>query len=488
MTSTTKLAPATLPEFDVVVIGGGPGGYISAVHCAELGLRVALVERERMGGVSLGWGCIPTKAMLRYATIVDALRCEKIPGIRISGLTVDYAAVHKHSRDIADRLVMDVNRLLLDNNITVYRGHAMLAGATDVEVETMDALYKLRAKNIILATGTSAANSPLAAYGAHILTYREALDRPVLPDPLIVVGAGPVGLECATIFAAYNRETLLFESSDRVLPNEDHDISAAMAEALSKSSVKLHTSCEILPTSVHPDEPVGRRVALSVRNTVSGELRVHYAEAVMLAFGHVPNTRDLGLEKAGVVTDEHGYIVTDEYLCTNVPGIYAVGDVTGKPALASVAEAQAHYVAMQVSHGEGLRMPGNLAPVYANIPHYIYSSPQVAGVGLTETQAIARGREINIRRMPFKTSLAMNRSSNSFDGFVKVISDLDTDRVLGVHMIGPNVTELLPQLAFHGGHGVRADDLMHAIQSQAGLRDPLRHALRELEGLELHGG
>ncbi|PKO21381.1 MAG: dihydrolipoyl dehydrogenase [Chloroflexi bacterium HGW-Chloroflexi-1] len=474
-------------NYDVVIIGGGPGGYVAAVRAAQLSQKVAIIEREFLGGVCLNIGCVPTKSLLRNAEIVNLLREGKDYGFAFESLTVDYAVAQKRSRQVSDRLVKGVQFLMKKNKIDVYQGIGCLRTATQVEVtagpdvaavsgQKFDGV--LNAKNIIIATGATPRSLPgMQVDGVKIITSREALELTAVPRRLVVVGAGAIGMEFAYLFRSYGAAVTVIEMLPHVLPLEDDDTAAEVARAFKKQGIAT-----LVDTRTAAVEPTVAGVTVRVKDQGTGAEQAIEADVVLVAIGVAPNSQGIGLAAAGVQTDQRGFIPVDETMRTNVPGIYAVGDVTGKLLLAHVASAQG-IVAAEHSAGHETR-PIREAD-YAFMPRATYCHPQVASLGLTEAQAQAQGYEIKVGKFPF---LANGKALglNDKDGFVKIISDARYGEILGAHLVGPEVTELLPELVLAHTWELTAAEIARTVHAHPTLAEVIMEAAHAVEGQAIH--
>lgn len=479
---------ADVPSYDVVVIGGGPGGYVAAIRAAQLGQKVALVEREFLGGVCLNIGCIPTKSLLRNAELANILTSEsKDFGFSFENLTLDYSVAQKRSRQVSDRLVKGVGFLMRKNKVDVYQGTATLKSAKQIEVKaTADAPAvngqkydgPIDAKNIIVATGHHPRSLPgMAPDGKRIITYREALFLTTAPKRIVVVGAGAIGMEFAYVFRAYGAEVTVIEMLPHVLPLEDEETAAEVAKAFKKQGIKalVNSRTEAVETT-----DTGVRVRVKDQGT-NAEQTVE-ADMVLIAVGVAPNTEGLGLEAAGVQTDKRGFIIVDEQLRTNVPGVYAVGDVTGKLLLAHVGSAQG-IVAAETIAGHETRPLRDVD--YAFMPRCTYCKPQVASLGYTEAQAREKGYEIKIGKFPFVAN-GKALGLNEKEGFVKIISDAKYGEILGAHMVGPEVTELLPELVLARTWELTTEEIARSVHAHPTISEALMEAAHAVEGQAIH--
>lgn len=463
--------------YDVIVIGGGPGGYVAAIKAAQMGQKVACIERESLGGVCLNWGCIPTKSLLRNAELANILTGEsKEFGFSFENLKLDYAVAHKRSRQVSDRLVKGIGFLFKKNGVTHIQGTAALAGPKQVKV--MPSGDVLTAKSIIIATGARARSLPgMTVDGQRIITYRQALELTAAPKRLIVVGAGAIGMEFAYVFRAYGAEVTVIEMLPHVLPLEDDDTAAEVAKAFKKAGIKT-----LVNTRTEGVETTDAGVTVRVKDQASGAEQSLAADVVLVAVGVAPNSADIGLEAAGVQTDKRGFIPVDDHMRTNVPGVYAIGDVTGKLMLAHVASDMGIVAA---EHAAGHETRPIKDADYAFMPRCTYCKPQVASLGYTEAQAKERGYEIKVGKFPFVAS-GKALGLNEKEGFVKIIADAKYGEILGAHMVGPEVTELLPELALARTWELTAEEIAHTVHAHPTLSEALMEAAHAVAGQAIH--
>jgi dihydrolipoamide dehydrogenase len=464
-----------MEEFDVIVMGAGPAGYVCAIRAAQLGLKTAIVDKQWLGGVCLNVGCVPSKALLRNAEIAHLLRNQtKEFGVSFDNLTLDYAAAVKRSRQVSQRLTKGVGFLMKKNNIAVYMGSARLVTRDTVHVTgEQDTVTELKAKNIVIATGASVAIPPgWTIDGEKIITYLEAILQEKLPKSVIVIGAGAIGVEFATIWNSYGVEVTVVEMLPRLVPLEDEEISNELAKALNKRKINA------LPG--HRVEAI-QAVENGVRITVSSEAgeKTLEAEQALVAIGFKPNSRNLGLEELGVQISQRGMIEIDERMATNIPGIWAIGDVTGKLMLAHVGSAQGVVCAENMAGSETVTLD------YERMPRATYCQPQIASFGITEAQAKERGYEVKVGRFPFQANgkaLGLGESS----GWVKIISDAKYGEILGAHMIGPEVTELLPELTLAQAMELTTAEIARNVHAHPTLSEALMEAAHASEGHAIH--
>jgi len=461
--------------YDITIIGAGPGGYVAAIRAAQLGMKVALVEGEHLGGVCLNWGCIPTKALLRNAEVVSLLDRGREFGFSVSDVELDFGAAVQRSRQVSERLVKGVGLLMRKNNVDVIEGRGVLKSPTSVEVALDDGSTRtIESENIIIATGGHARTIPgIEPDGERVMTYRSAIVLDDLPESVVVVGAGPIGMEFTQVWNAYGTEVTVVEMLPRPVPLEDEEVSKVVERAFRRRrGVTVMTSTRVQGIEV---------IDAGVRVTVLGEddeEKVLEAERALIAIGVQPNTKDIGLETVGVKT-ERGSIVVDEAMRTSVSGVYAIGDVTGKMALAHVASTQG-IIAVETIAGEDPR------PLdYDAVPRCTYCHPQVASFGLSETQATEEGYDIKVGTFPFRPNgkaLALGER----EGFVKIIADETTGEILGAHMVGPEVTELLPELVAARTWELTPEEIARTVHAHPTLSEALMEAAHGVFGEPLH--
>ena len=468
-----------MAEPDLVVIGAGPGGYVAAIRATQLGLKVAIVEREALGGVCLNWGCIPTKALLRSADVFETITHAKAYGLKVEGASFDLKAVVDRSRKVAGQLSSGVAFLMKKNRIEVIEGTATLkpgAAAPVVEVALKaGGARTLKPANVLLATGARARTIPAAGLepdGKLIWTYREAMVPAALPKRLLVIGSGAIGIEFASFYRALGSEVTVVEALDRILPAEDAEISALAAKAFSKRGIRLLTSAQVKSLKAGADS-----VTASV-TTADGKAEEITADRCILAVGIVGNVEGLGLEALGVKV-EKTHVVTDGLGRTGVPGLWAIGDLCGGPWLAHKAshEGVAAVEAMTGGHPHALKV--------ARVPGCTYATPQVASIGLTEEKAKAAGREIRVGRFPFNgngKAIALGEP----DGLVKTIFDAKTGELLGAHMIGTEVTELIQGYAVAMTLETTEAELIETIFPHPTLSEMMHEAVLAAHGRVLH--
>ena len=462
-------------RFDVVVIGAGPGGYVAAIRASQLGMKTAIIDKQWMGGVCLNVGCIPSKALLRNAEVAHILRERgKEFGFSFENLKLDFGVAVKRSRQVSDRLVKGVGFLMKKNNITVFMGTAKLSGPNAVSVTDKDGkLTELAAKNIIVATGASSAvPGAWKVDGEKVVTYWEAILQEKLPKSVVVIGSGAIGVEFSTVWSSYGVDVTIVEMLPRIVPLEDEEVSAELEKAFKKRGIKVLAG--------HKVEAV-ETTDSGVRVTVSsnGENKVLEAEQALVAIGFRPNSRDLGLEDVGVKVSERGFVEIDERMQTNVPGIYAIGDVTGKLMLAHVGSAMGILAAEAIAGHE-------IHPLnYEMMPRATYCQPQVASFGLTEAQAKERGYSVKVGRFPFQAN-GKALGLGDYAGWVKLVVDEKYGELLGASMIGPEVTELLPELTLAQMMELTPAEIARNVHAHPTISEALMEAAHGAEGQAIH--
>ncbi|HEY4941994.1 MAG TPA: dihydrolipoyl dehydrogenase [Rhizomicrobium sp.] len=460
--------------YDVVVIGAGPGGYVCAIRAAQLGLKTAIVERDRLGGICLNWGCIPTKALLRSSEIWDLMHRLDEFGFSADNLQFDIAKIVARSRKVSTQLSNGVAFLMKKHKITVIAGEAKLAGQGKLTVTKDGKTEDVTAKNIVLATGARARSfSGMEPDGKLIWTYREAMVPPAFPKSLLIVGSGAIGIEFASFYRTLGAEVTVVEVLDRVLPVEDEEISALAAKAFAKQGMKLRTA-----TTVEKLEKGADNVTATLK-TKDGKTETLTVDRVILAVGIVGNVENLGLEAAGVKVDRT-HVVINEWGETGVAGIWAIGDLAGAPWLAHKAMHEGVIVAERIAGVKGAH-PLDVSKV----PGCTYCWPQVASVGMTEAKAKAGGRKIKVGRFPFignGKAIALGDA----DGLVKTVFDADTGELLGAHMIGAEVTELINSYTLARSGELTDVELAHTIFPHPTLSEMLHEAVLDADKRALH--
>jgi len=462
-------------EFDLIIIGSGPGGYVAAVRASQLGMKVALVEKAETGGICLNWGCVPTKALLKSAQVLEYARRAADYGINAGEAPApDFGAVIARSRGVADMMSKGVQYLLKKYNVPVISGFGRLKGAGAVEVEAADGTKEIyNAKHIILATGARSRELPnLRQDGKRIIGYREAMTLPSLPESMVVVGSGAIGSEFAGFYRTMGTEVTLVEFMPRILPIEDEEVSRTMERSFKKAKMKV-----MVNSTVEKVDTTGEKCIVTIK-TPRGDVTVE-ADIVLSAVGITPNIEGIGLEEAGVKT-EKGRVVVDEFYRTSVSGIYAIGDIIPGPALAHVASAEA-IVCVEKIAGK------NPHPVdYSNIPGCTYTTPEAASCGMTEEAAKAAGIETKTGKFMFMAS-GKASAAGAREGFVKLVFNAADDRLIGGHLIGMNVTEMISSLVVAHKMGATAHDLKNSIHPHPTMSEGIMEAAAAALGEAIHG-
>jgi dihydrolipoamide dehydrogenase len=461
--------------YDVIVIGAGPAGYVAAIRAAQLKQKVAIVDRQWLGGVCLNVGCIPSKALLKNAELAHTLlKRGRDFGFSFENLQLDFPAAVKRSRQVSNRLVKGIELLMKKNNVAVHMGTAKLTEKDIVTVTGQDGtVTELQAKNIIIATGASAA-VPVAwkVDGEKIVTYQEAILQERLPKSVIIIGAGAIGMEFATVWNSYGVEVTIVEMLPHILPLEDEEAAAEVARAYTRRGVRLLAG--------HKVDAV-EATASGVKVTVSAAdgTQVLEAEQTLVAIGFRPNSKGLGLEELGVTLDGRGFVGIDEKMATSVPGIWAIGDVTGKLMLAHVGSAMGIVCAENIAGQETVTLD------YEMMPRATYCSPQVASFGITEAQAKERGHAVKVGRFPFQAN-GKALGLADYAGWVKLVVDEKTDQLLGATLVGPEVTELLPELTLAHMMALTPAQIARNVHAHPTLSEVLMEAAHAAEGNAIH--
>lgn len=459
-------------NFDLIVIGAGPGGYVAAIRAAQLGLKTAVVEREHVGGICLNWGCIPTKAMLRSSEVFHLMHRAKEFGLKATGIDYDLDAVVQRSRGVAKQLSGGVGHLLKKNKVTTIMGEASLAGKGKVTVKTDKDTQTLTAKNIVLATGARARELPgLEADGDLVWMYKHALKPTRMPKKLLVIGSGAIGIEFASFYNTLGAETTVVEVMDRVLPVEDEEISKFAQKAFEKQGMKIKAKAMVKQL----DRAKGKVTAHIEQD---GKITKEVFDTVISAVGIVGNVEGLGLEKLGVKIDR-SHVVTDEYCRTGVEGIYAIGDIAGAPWLAHKASHEGVMVAELIAGQKPHAVDPN------SIAGCTYCTPQVASVGLTEAQAKEAGHDVKVGRFPFignGKAIALGEP----EGLVKTVFDAKTGELLGAHMIGAEVTELIQGYVVGRQLETTEEDLMQTVFPHPTLSEMMHESVLDAYGRAIH--
>ncbi|MGB4546359.1 MAG: dihydrolipoyl dehydrogenase [Flavobacteriaceae bacterium] len=453
-----------MSHFDVIVLGSGPGGYVTAIRASQLGFKTAIVEKENLGGVCLNWGCIPTKALIKSAQVFEYLQHAEDYGLKASGVDKDFDAVVKRSRNVAGTMSKGVQFLLKKNKIEVINGHGkVLPGKKIAVTDANGKAVEYTANNIIIASGARSRELPsLPQDGKKIIGYRQAMTLDKQPEKLIVVGSGAIGIEFAYFYNAMGTDVTVVEYLPNIVPVEDKDISIQLEKSFKKAGVKVMTSSEV--TKV---DTTGKGVIVTVK-TAKGE-EILEADIVLSAVGINTNIENIGLEDVGIATDRDKVLVNDFYQ-TNIPGYYAIGDITAGPALAHVASAEGILCVEKLAGME-------VHPLdYGNIPGCTYSSPEIASVGLTEQQAIDKGLDIKVGKFPF-TASGKAVASGTPEGFVKVIFDAKYGEWLGCHMIGAGVTDMIAEAVVARKLETTAHEILKTIHPHPTMSEAVMEAV-----------
>ncbi len=464
-------------DYDIIIIGGGPGGYVAAIKASQLGMSVALVEDKHLGGICLNWGCIPTKALLRASEIRHILDNVGEFGFKVSNIKMDINNITKRSRKVAAQLSSGISHLLKKNKVKVYEGFGSLvkesSNVKKINIKTKDKIMNKTAKNVILATGARSRNLPfVSSDGLNIWDYKTAMTPPKLPSSLIIVGSGAIGMEFASFYNDLGVEVTIIESLPSILPNEDNDISKIVKESFEKRGIKIKTNATLKSVA-------SKSNTISAEITINDKVEIIYSEKLILAIGIVANTEKLGLEDFNIKIDK-GHVVTDEFLETDEKGIYAIGDITKGPWLAHKAS---HEGILCVEKIAGHK---NLKPIdKTSIPGCTYCRPQVASIGMTETQARSRNINLKIGKFPFignGKAIALGES----EGLIKTIFNKDTGELIGAHMVGPEVTELVQGFSIAKKLETTEHELMHTIFPHPTLSEGIHESVLDAYNQAIH--
>lgn len=462
-----------MSDYDLIVLGSGPGGYVAAIRAAQLGLKTAIVERENLGGICLNWGCIPTKALLRSAEIYHYMQHAGDYGLTAANISADIDAVVKRSRGVAKQLNQGVTHLMKKNKITVHMGDGKLIAANTLTVTKDGKTEELTAKNIILATGARARDLPFApADGKRIWTYRHAMVPPEMPKKLLVIGSGAIGIEFASFYNDMGAEVTLVEMLDRIVPVEDADVSAFLEKALTKQGMKIMTGA-----GVESLKASATGVSAAIKGKDGKVAQSEFTHCIV-AIGIVPNTENIGLEALGVEMDR-GFLKTDPMCRTNVPGLWAIGDITAPPWLAHKASHEGVIAAEAIAGGHPVAMD----PL--NIPGCTYCHPQIASVGLTEAKAKEAGYAVKVGNFPFLgngKAIALGEA----EGFIKTVFDAKTGELLGAHMVGAEVTELIQGYTIGKTAELVEADFMHTVFPHPTLSEMMHESVLGAYGKMIH--
>ncbi|MBB4613847.1 dihydrolipoyl dehydrogenase [Novosphingobium taihuense] len=467
-------------QYDVIVLGSGPGGYVAAIRCAQLGLRTAIVERENLGGICLNWGCIPTKALLRSAEVLNHMKHAAAYGLAADNIRADLDAVVKRSRGVAKQLNQGVTHLMKKNKITVHMGNGKLKAPGQLEVTSDKGTEVLQAKHIIIATGARARDLPFAkADGERVWTYRHAMTPKELPSNLLVIGSGAIGIEFASFYNDMGSKVTVVEMMDRIVPVEDADVSAFLEKALVKQGMTILTKAGVKSLAVGKD---GVKAAITKKD--GSVLEADFSH-VIVAVGIVPNVENIGLEECRIDPDKRFHIKTDGYGRTNVGGIWAIGDVTDGPWLAHKASHEGVIAAETIAAELGNKDVHPHPMDRGNIPGCTYCHPQIASVGLTEAKAKEAGYEVKVGTFPFignGKAIALGEP----EGFVKTVFDAKTGELLGAHMIGAEVTEMIQGYVVGKTLETTEAELMHTVFPHPTISESMHESVLAAYGRAIH--
>ena len=461
-----------MKEYDIVIIGSGPGGYVTAIRASQLGLKTAIIEKESLGGVCLNWGCIPTKALLKSAQVFNYLKHANDYGLKITEYDKDFDAVVNRSRDVAKGMSKGVQFLMKKNKIDVFTGYGKIMEGKKVSVNFNNKTEEIKGKNIIIATGARSRELPsIPQDGKKILGYREAMTLKKQPKKMIVVGSGAIGTEFAFFYNAMGTEVIIVEYLNRIVPLEDEEVSKQLEKSFKKSGIKIMTNSEV--TKV---DTTGKGVKATVK-TSNGDETLS-ADIILSAAGIKSNIENLGLEELGIAVDEDKIMVNDFYE-TNLPGYYAIGDVTSGQALAHVASAEGILCVEKIAGH-------NVEPIdYGNIPGCTYCNPEIASVGLTEAQAKEKGLDIKIGKFPFSAS-GKAQAGGTSEGFVKVIFDAKYGEWLGCHMIGAGVTDMISEAVLGRKLETTGHEVLKAVHPHPTMSEAVMEAVADAYDEVIH--
>ena len=459
--------------YDIIIIGSGPGGYVAAIRASQLGLKVAIVEKENLGGICLNWGCIPTKALLKSAQVFEYINHSSDYGISVKEAKTDFDAIIKRSRGVADGMSKGVQFLMKKNKIDVIEGFGKLTKDKKVEVTSKDgkkAIYE--AKSIILATGGRARELPnVKIDGVKVIEYRKAMSLEKQPKSMVIIGSGAIGVEFAYVYAMMGTKVTIVEFMPRIVPVEDEDVSKELEKNYKKKGIEIYTN-----SAVESVDTKGEGCKVAVK-TPTGNITID-CDIVLSAAGVVTNLEGIGLEDAGIITDK-GKVIVDDFYKTNIPNVYAIGDIVKGPALAHVASAEGIICVEKIAghHPEPLN--------YGNIPGCTYCQPEIASVGMTEKAAKDAGYEIKVGKFPFAAS-GKASAAGAKEGFVKMIYDAKYGELLGAHMIGANVTEMIAEIVVARKLETTAHEIMKAVHPHPTMSEAIMEATEQAYGECIH--
>ncbi len=451
-----------MPEkYKLIVIGAGPGGYVAAIRAAQLGIKTAIIEKEYMGGVCLNWGCIPSKALLYTTELKRTIEGAKRIGLTVDNVKIDLGTLRKHKDDTVKRLTGGVKLLLDKAGVKIFNGTASFLSANEIEITAGKGKEKIAGDNFIIATGTTPFELPMLKFnGKNIIGARESIDIPSIPKELLVVGAGPIGVEMATVYQTLGSKVTIVEVLDSVLPLLDADISEASEKALKKQGMEILLSSKVISSKV-----VKNRVNVSIETPKGKEDRTF--DTVLVAAGMKPNSGGLNLDKIGVKLDNKGFIVVDKKMRSSVRHIYAIGDVAGGLLLAHKASHEGVVAAESIAGGAA-------TADWKAVPYAVFTDPEIAGIGMTEKEAKDAGKKIKVGRFPYR-AVGKAIATLASDGFTKVISDTDTDEILGIHIFGPHSGDII----FAGTVAMEMDGTSEDLSRMMAVHPTLSEALME---------
>lgn len=462
-----------MSTFDIIILGAGPGGYVAAIRAAQLGMNVAIIEKEALGGICLNWGCIPTKALLKSAQVYHYLQEAETYGLQAKKIQIDFEKIISRSRNVAETMSKGVKFLMKKNKITIIEGYGKTKPGKRIEVtDNKGNIQEYKASHIIIATGgRSKTLGSLPQDGKVIFDYKKAMILKELPSSMVIVGAGAIGCEFAYFYQSMGVQVTLIEFFNRIVPNEDEEVSQALHKSFTKNGMKILTTSRVVTSKIQDKK------ATLIVSTPQGEIQLS-SEAVLSAAGVVANIDNIGLEYTGIEVS-NGKIKTDQFYRTNIEGFYAIGDVTTGPALAHVASAEGILCVEKIA---GL----SPQPIkYDNIPACTYTFPEVASVGLTETKAKEAGYDILVGKFPFSAS-GKAQASGHTDGFVKMIYDKKYGELLGAHMIGSNVTELISEIVVARNLESTGKEILHSIHPHPTMSEAIMEATAAAYGEAIH--
>ncbi len=465
-------------SFDVIVIGGGPGGYVAAIRASQLGLKTAVVDRDRLGGICLNWGCIPTKALLKNAELIDHINHGAEWGISVDNLKLDFKKIIGRSRRVSDKMSSGIDFLMKKNKIVSISGTAKIVGRNKVRVEARDGKKDYEAKNIVVATGARPRSIPgVEIDHASVITSKEAMNLDAAPKSLVVIGAGAIGIEFAYFYAVLGTKVTVLEAQDTILPVEDREISAVVQKSLKHRGVDIRTGVFVEGVKKSKGE-----AEITFKKGKDGKPETIRGEKCLMAVGVQGNVENLGLEDVGVAIDRN-HIKVDKDYRTNVPGIYAIGDVIGPPWLAHVASAEGEHAAEVIAGGKPHAID------YSNIPGCTYCQPQVASVGLTEDKLKAdgkkEGQDYKVGRFPFRAS-GKAVAGGAADGMVKIVFGAKYGEILGAHIVGSEAAEMIAELGLAKSLEATAEDIRHTVHAHPTLSEAMMEAAGAADGLAIH--